>query len=193
MWRTGCYQLSLSWLLLVSAGALNVQRAQKFIGLLKIQAALGCICPEVSRGNSHFNEKSTPIKLMWTVTRWHFQKGIKAIVGITCQKLLSIKELACLVPLQLVGSVTAERQGPIPVDPALAKSLSVEAIRCHPKNYSSFQVAQQFFYVLPLAIILWIREDNLVQAADLVALAVGYPTAFRTGSCHLLHQYFTII
>lgn len=98
-----------------------------------------------------------------------------------------------MVPLQLVGSVTAERHWPIPVDPALAKSLSIQAIRCHPQNHSSFQVAQQFFYVLPLAIVLWIREDNLVQAADLIALAVGYPTALRTGSCHLLHQYFTVV
>lgn len=84
MWGIGCHQLSLSWLLLVCAGALNVQRVQKFIGLIGIQVPLGCICPEASRGNSHFNERSTPIKLMWTVTRWHFQKGVKAILGITC-------------------------------------------------------------------------------------------------------------
>lgn len=55
MWGVGCHQLTLSSLLPVCAGALNVQRAQKFIGLLRIQVLLGCICPEILRGDSHCN------------------------------------------------------------------------------------------------------------------------------------------
>ena len=54
-------------------------------------------------------------------------------------------------------------------------------------------MAQQLLDVLPLAVVLGVGKQDLVQAAGVVGVAVGDPAALRAGRGQLLDQDFPVV
>lgn len=54
-------------------------------------------------------------------------------------------------------------------------------------------MAQQLLDVLPLAAVLWVGKQDLVQAAGVVGVAVGDPAALGAGRGQLLDQDFPVV
>jgi hypothetical protein len=54
-------------------------------------------------------------------------------------------------------------------------------------------VAQQLLNVLPLPIVFWVGEKDLVQVAGIIGVSMGDSAAFRAGCGQLLHQDFSVV
>lgn len=54
-------------------------------------------------------------------------------------------------------------------------------------------MAQQLLNVLPLAIVIWVGEQDLVQVANIIGMSMGDPAAFGAGCGQLLHKDIPVI